>query len=136
MEELDYTLQLLSVFFLDSKQWKEINKTQFDQILFYLSCCTIKLFKSNFSYTENYTPQTRYEKNLNEMYGVEKKLPEEIKILKGIQPNNVVTSTATPMKMSINPQKKELSDITKMTSKEIVKKIFLNKNKIKCNKFI
>lgn len=113
---MDYTLQLLSIFSLDSKQWKEINRSQFDQILFYLSCCTIKLFKSNFSYTENYLPQTRYEKQLNEMFGVEKKIPEEAKSMKGIQPGNVVTSTATPMKMG---HRKDM-DLSKLTSKEIV----------------
>ena len=119
MEELDYTLQLLSVFFLDSKQWKDINKFQFDRIVFYLSICTIKLFKSNFSYTENYTPQTRYEKKLNDMFGTDKTLPQESKTLKGIQPYDVVTSTATPMKFFINP-KKDLNEPSKPTSKEIV----------------
>ena len=117
MEELDYTLQLLSIFFLDSKQWKEINKSQFDEIVAYLSFCTIKLFKSNFSYTENFIPQATHEKKLNEMFGSEKNLSVDARSLKGIQPNDVVTSTATPMKSEIN-RGKDLG--IKPSSKEIV----------------
>jgi len=122
---LDYTLQLLSVFFLDSKQWKEINKNQFDEIILYLSICTIKLFKSNFSYTENFIPQTRYEKKLSEMFGAEKVVPsEESKSFKGIQANDVVTSTATPMKFAINPKKDLIIEPSKPSSKEIVTVLF------------
>lgn len=122
---MDYTLQLLSVFFLDSKQWKEINKNQFDEIILYLSICTIKLFKSNFSYTENFIPQTRYEKKLSEMFGAEKVVPsEESKSFKGIQANDVVTSTATPMKFAINPKKDLIIEPSKPSSKEIVTVLF------------
>ena len=62
---------------------------------------------------------TRYEKKLSEMYGSDKSLPEESKNLKGIQPNDVMTSTATPMKMAINP-KKDLNEPMKPSSREIV----------------
>lgn len=121
---MDYTLQLLSVFFLDSKQWKEINKNQFDKLVFLMSICTIKLFRANFSYTENYAPQTRYEKRMNEMFGMEKSGSIETKVFKGIQPNDIVTSTATPMKMGINQKIMDMHEQMKPSSKEIVNLFF------------
>jgi len=59
------------------------------------------------------------------MFGAEKVVPsEESKSFKGIQANDVVTSTATPMKFAINPKKDLIIEPSKPSSKEIVTVLF------------
>ena len=123
---MDHILLALSIFFSESKQWTQQNKNHFDLIVLYLSICTVRLFKSNFSYTDNYTPMTKFEKKLNEILGSEKIIldPENLKKNQGFKPSDIVTSTVTPMKSLVNNYEADAVSL-KLSSKEKVKLINL-----------